>query len=60
MDGGYGAPGKTIMHTGHESISSTFYAQVLHALIPKMQKKTDGLTVFFALLGSACIKAACW
>ncbi len=26
--------------------------------IPKVQKKTDNLTVFFALLGSAQVKAA--
>ncbi len=27
--------------------------------IPKVQKKTDNLTVFFTLLGSTCIKAVC-
>jgi hypothetical protein len=26
---------------------------------PKSAKKADNLTVFFALLGSACVKAAC-
>jgi len=26
---------------------------------PKSAKKTDSLTVFFALLGSVCIKALC-
>jgi len=40
------------------SISSTFYEQLLHAQIPKAQKKTDNLTVFFALSGSVCVKAA--
>jgi len=41
------------------SISPTFYAQILHAQIPKEQKKTDGLTVFFELLGSTCVKGDC-
>jgi len=31
--------------------------QLLCAKIPKAQKKTDSLTVFFALLGSGCVKA---
>jgi len=35
-----------------------FYKQFLHA-DPKCTKKTDSLIVFFALLGSACVKAAC-
>jgi len=34
-------------------ISPTFYAQLL-----QKQKKTDGLTVFLALLGSVHVKAA--
>jgi len=38
-------------------ISATFYEQLLHAQIPKAQKKTDSMTVFFALLESAHIKA---
>ncbi len=33
--------------------------QILQAQIPKAQKVTDILTVFFVLLGSARIKAAC-
>jgi len=33
--------------------------QLLHAQIPKVQQKTDSLTVFFALLESAHIKASC-
>jgi len=41
------------------SISSTFYAKLLCTQIPKVQKKTNGLTVFFALLGSGHVKAAC-
>jgi len=40
------------------SNSPTFYEQLLHTQIPKSTKKTDGLTVFFALLGSSLIKAA--
>jgi len=40
------------------SISSTFDEQFLLVQIPKAQKKTDNLTVFFALLGFACTKAA--
>jgi len=39
-------------------ISPTFYAQLLHVQIPKSAKKTDSLTVFFALLGAACVKTA--
>jgi len=35
------------------SISSTFYEQLLRAHIPKAEKKTDSLTAFFTLLGSA-------
>jgi hypothetical protein len=41
------------------SISSMFYRKLLHAHIPKAKKKTIyNLTVFFALFGSARIKAA--
>jgi hypothetical protein len=40
------------------SISSTFYEQLLHMQIPKVQKGTDDFTFFFAYLGSACVKAA--
>jgi len=39
------------------SISQTVYANLLHAQIPKEQKRLYGLTVFFALLGSSSIKA---
>jgi len=39
------------------SISSTFFEQLLCKQIPKAQK-TYNLTVFFALLGSWCLKAA--
>jgi len=38
-------------------ISSMFYEQFLHLQIPNAQKKTDNFTVFFALLGSAFVKA---
>ncbi len=38
------------------SISSMFYEQLLHLQIRKAQK-TNSLTVFLALLGSACVKA---
>ncbi len=38
------------------SISSTFYDQLLHT---QSARKTDNLTVFFALLGSARVKAGC-
>jgi len=44
--------------TNQVSISSTFYAKLLHAQIPKEQKKTVKLSVFFVLLGSARAKAA--
>ncbi len=40
------------------SISSMFYKQLLCTLIPKVQKKTDNLPVFFALSGSIQVKAA--
>jgi len=40
------------------SISSMFCKQLLHAQIPKVQKKTFNLTVFFALSRSARIRAA--
>jgi len=40
------------------SILERFLEKLLQAQIPKAQKKTDNLTVFFAPLGSACIKAA--
>jgi len=40
------------------SLSSTFYEQLLHMQILKAQKKNDNLTVFFALSGSVCVKAA--
>jgi len=35
-----------------------FYEQDLCMQIPKAQKDTDNLTVFFVLLGSAHVKAA--
>jgi len=35
-----------------------FYRQLLLKKIPK-EKKTNTLTVFFALSGSECVKAAC-
>ncbi len=41
------------------SISPTFYSNILCMQIPKTQKKTDDLTVFFSLLGSALVKAMC-
>jgi len=40
-------------------ISSTFYALLLRAHIPKAQKNTIKLSVFFCALGSACKKAVC-
>jgi len=40
------------------SISSTFYGKLLQALVPKVQKDTNDLTVFFVHLGSALVKAA--
>jgi hypothetical protein len=39
-------------------ISPTFYQQLLQGKDPKVQNDTDDLAVFFALLGSACVKAA--
>jgi len=40
------------------SISSTIYAQLIHAQIPKAKKKTVKSSIFFVHLGSAPIKAA--
>jgi len=40
------------------SISPMFYEQLLRTQIPKVQKKTDNLPVFFALSGSVWVKAA--
>jgi len=40
------------------SISPTFSEQLLGAQISKAQKDTDGLTIFFVLLGSAHVKAS--
>ncbi len=40
------------------SISPTFYELLLCVQIPKAHKNTFKLSVFFALLGFACIKAA--
>ncbi len=50
-------PNLTMHH--HVSISSTFYKQLLHTQIPKLKsaKNTVKLSVFFALLGSALVKA---
>jgi len=45
------------MHLG--SISSTFYEQLLHTKIPKVQRDSQVINVFFALLGPARAKAAC-
>jgi len=52
--------GPELVIRSHElvSISSTFYQQLLHAQIPKAQKKTVNLLVFWALLGSVQTKAA--
>ena len=41
------------------SISPTFYKQLLRTQIPKAQKSCLTWLSFFALLGSACVKAAC-
>ena len=41
------------------SISSTFYKHLLHAQTPKAQKKIVKSSSFFALSGSASVKAAC-
>jgi hypothetical protein len=39
----------------HQCFTSNFYTRA----DPKSAKKTDNLTVFFALLGSALVKAVC-
>jgi len=39
------------------SILPTFYSKLLRKQIPKAQKNTDNLTVFFVLLGYSFIKA---
>jgi hypothetical protein len=41
------------------SISPTFYEQLLHGQIPNAQKDSQVINVFFELLGSTSIKAAC-
>jgi len=41
-----------------ESISPTFYEQLVQTCRSQSAKKTESLTVFFALLGSASIKAS--
>jgi len=35
-----------------------FYEHLLQTQIPKAQKDTNDLSVFFALLGSVCVKAS--
>jgi hypothetical protein len=40
------------------TISQIFYAELLGLQIPKAQKDTDDVIVFFELLGSGCVKAA--
>ncbi len=40
------------------SISPTFYMKLLRTKIPNLQKDIDDLTIFFALLGCACLIAA--
>jgi hypothetical protein len=41
-----------------ESISPTFYTHLLHVQIPKAQKDSLVISVFFVLLGSSRAKAA--
>jgi len=41
------------------SISSTFFKQLLHSQIPKLQKNKVKLSVFFLVSGYLCTKAAC-
>jgi len=41
-----------------ESISSTFYEQLLNTKIPKAQTRLTAWMSFFAFLGSVCVKAA--
>jgi len=50
---------KIIQYSYLGSISSTFYVQLLRLQIPKAQKDTDDLTVFFTLSGSTSVKAEC-
>jgi len=45
-------------HLSQGSILSTFYAQLLHAQITKAQKRESSYQCLFALLLSACPKAA--
>ncbi len=44
--------------SGPLGVSPTFYSKHLPMQIPKALKTLDGLTVFFALLGSVHVKAA--
>ncbi len=39
-------------------MSTTFYEKLLREQIPKAQKKTDTLTLYFVPLGSARVKAS--
>jgi len=41
------------------SISPIIYEELFSAQIPKVQKDMDDLTVFFAVVGSLSVKAAC-
>jgi len=50
-------PGKKGTPSNLGSISPTFYGKLCLEKIPKAQKDTVYLTVIFALLGSAYVKA---
>jgi len=51
-------PGSIVRFHYLGSISPIFYTKLFCRQIPKAQKDTDDLTVFFALLGSGHVKAA--
>ncbi len=61
LDFGYRWPKKGVIGfvtTIHGSISPTFYERLLRSQIPKAEKMTDYLTLFFARLGSVHVKAS--
>ena len=48
-----------LINTKHGLNFTIIYEQLVHAQSPKAQKKTVNSFTFFALLGSAPVKAAC-
>jgi hypothetical protein len=53
----HASPYLSALFIHNNSISPTVYVAAFTGADPKSAKKTDNLTVFFVLLGSACVKA---